>query len=313
MVSGRAILAGLLHHLPKDRLRHLLLLVRPETISRWHREPLRRRHAATCVPRRRGRPRTIRSIRAMVLRLARENAPWRYRRIHGELAALGIKVAACTVCEILREHGIPPAPERQKTTRADFLRNQAKALLACNLFEVRTLTGARPYVFAVIEHTTRRIRVLGATAHPTGDWIVQLGRNLLMDLEDAGSRAQFLTRDRDSKFTAAFDALMTDAGLKVVTTGIRMPRMNSLAERWIQACRRELLDRTLIWNQSHLLHTLRAYESFYNEHRPQRALEQAAPCRPLPPPITQQAQLAHLAVHRRDRLSGTLHEHQHAA
>ncbi|MCG0284534.1 transposase [Streptomyces sp. PSAA01] len=104
-----------------------------------------------------------------------------------------------------------------------------------------------------------------------------------------------------------------DAGLKVVTTGIRIPRMNSLVERWIQTCRRELLDRTLIWNQSHLLHALREYESFYNEHRPHRALEQAAPCRPLPTPITQQAQLAHLAVHRGDRLGGTLHEYQHAA
>ncbi|MFE2183722.1 integrase core domain-containing protein [Streptomyces sp. NPDC059455] len=311
--SDRAVLAGLLHHLSKDRLRHLLLLVRPETVLRWHRELLRRRHAVTCVPRRRGRPRTFRSIRALVLRLARENVSWGYRRIHGELAALGIKVAASTVWEILRDHGIPPAPERQSTTWADFLRGQAEALLACDLFEVRTLTGARLYVFAVTEHATRRIRVLGATAHPTAEWIVQLGRNLLMDLEDADSKAKFLIRDRDSKFTAAFDALMTDAGLKVVTTGIRIPRMNSVMERWIQTCRRELLDRTLIWNQSHLLHVLREYEFFYNEHRPHRALEQAAPCRPLPTPITQQAQLTHLEVHRRDRLGGTLHQYQHAA
>ncbi|AEM85955.1 integrase core domain-containing protein [Streptomyces violaceusniger] len=311
--SDRAILAGLLHHLPKDRLRHLLLLVRPDTVLRWHRNLLRRRHATTCVPKRRGRPRTIRSIRALTLRLARENASRGYRRIHGELAALGIRVAASTVWEILREHGVPPAPARQSTTWADFLRSQAKALLACDLFEVRTLTGARLYVFAVIEHTTRRIRILGATAHPTAEWIVQLGRNLLMDLEDAGARARFLIRDRDSKFTTAFDVLMADAGLKVVTTGIRIPRMNSVMERWIQTCRTELLDRTLIWNQSHLLHALREYESFYNEHRPHRALEQAAPCRPLPAPITQQAQLAHLKIDRRDRLGGTLHEYGRAA
>ncbi|MBP2067530.1 transposase [Streptomyces iranensis] len=139
--SDRAILAGLLHHLPKDRLRHLLLLVSPETVLRWHRELLRRRHAATCVPRRRRHPRTIPSIRVLVLRLARENAAWGYRRIHGELAVLGIKVAASTVWEILREHGIPPAPERQSTTWGDFLRSQAKALLACDLFDVRTLRG----------------------------------------------------------------------------------------------------------------------------------------------------------------------------
>lgn len=143
----RAVLAGLLHHLPGEQLRRLLLLVRPDTILRWHRDLLRRRHAATCVPQRRGRPPTVRSIRALVLRLARENPSWGYRRIHRELAALGIKVAASTIWEILREHGIPPARERTSTTWADFLRSQADALLACDLFEVRTLTGARLYVF----------------------------------------------------------------------------------------------------------------------------------------------------------------------
>ncbi|MFF1568177.1 integrase, partial [Streptomyces sp. NPDC058293] len=168
--TDRAVLAGLLHHLPMGRLRHLLLLVRPDTIMRWHRDLLRRRHAANCAPRRRGRPPTVRSIRALVLRLAHENSSWGYRRIHGELVTLGIKVAASTVWEILREHGIPPAPEREGTTWADFLRSQADALLACDFFETRTMAGARLYVFAVIEHATRRIRILGVTAHPTADW-----------------------------------------------------------------------------------------------------------------------------------------------
>ena len=309
----RAVLAGLLHHIPKEKLRNLLLLVRPDTVLRWHRDLLKRRHAATCTPKRRGRPPTVRSIRALVVRLARENASWGYRRIHGELAALGIKVAASTVWEILRERGIPPSPERQSTTWADFLRSQADALLACDLFETRTLTGARLYVFAVIEHATRRIRILGATAHPTAEWVVQLGRNLVMDLENAGSRARFMIRDRDSKFTQAFDAVLADAGLKIVTSGIRMPRMNSTMERWIQTCGRELLDRTLIWNQRHFLHALREFESFYNGHRPHRALRQAAPLRPLPAPINEPGQITHLDVHRRDRLSGTLREYQHAA
>jgi putative transposase len=280
--TDRAILAGLLHHLPMDKLRQPLLLVRPETVLRWHRNLLNRRHAASGVPKRRGRPPTARSIRALVLRLARENPSWGYRRVHGELAALGIKIAASTVWEILKEHGIPPAPERQNITWADFLRGQADALLACDFFETRTLTGARLYAFAVIEHSTRRIRILGATAHPTAQWVVQLGRNLVMDLEDAGSNARFLIRDRDSKFTPAFDAVLADAGIEIVKSGIRMPRMNSIMERWIQTCRRELLDTTLIWNQNHLLHALGELQSFYNDHRPHRTLKQAAPLRPLP-------------------------------
>ncbi|GAB2744278.1 hypothetical protein GCM10027072_45240 [Streptomyces bullii] len=126
---------------------------------------------------------------------------------------------------------------------------------------------------------------------------MQLGRNVVMDLEDAGSKARFLIRDRDSRFTQAFDAVLADAGLNVITTGIRMPRMNSLIERWIQTCRREFLDSTLIWNHSHLLHALREFESFYNGHRPHRALMQAAPLRHLPAAISEPGQIEHLEIH----------------
>ncbi|QIY69672.1 integrase core domain-containing protein [Streptomyces sp. RLB1-33] len=301
--DDRLLLAGLLHHLPVEKLRRLLLLVRPDTILRWHRDLLKQRHAASCVPPRRGRPRTARSIHALVLRLAKENPNWGYRRVHGELAALGIRGAASTVWEIFKEHGIDPAPQRDHSTWAAFLRGQAEAILACDFFEIRTLTGARLYVFAVIEHATRRIRVLGATAHPTAAWVVQSGRNLVMDLEDARARAKFMIRDRDSKFTAAFDAV----------SGVRMPRMNSIMERWVQTCRRELLDRTLIWNERHLLHALREFEQFYNGHRPHRTLGQAAPLRELPEPVIDPEQITRLDVRRHDRLGGVLHEYRHVA
>lgn len=194
--TDRAILAGLPHHLPTDKLRRLPLPVRPDTILRRHRNLLKQHHAATCTPKRRGHPPTVRPIRAPVLRLARENSSWGYRRIHGELATPGIKAAASTVWEILKEHGTPPAPERHSTTWADIPRGQTGALLACDFFETRTPTGAHPYVFAVIEHSTRRIRILGATTHPTAQWVMQLGRNLPMDLEDAGSKTRFLIRFR---------------------------------------------------------------------------------------------------------------------
>jgi putative transposase len=171
----------------------------------------------------------------------------------------------------------------------------------------------RLYVFAVIEHATRRVRILGATAHPTATWTTQLAGNLAMDLQDAGTTVKYLVRDRDSRYTAAFDAVFHGDGITIVKTGIRVPRMNAIMERWVRSCRAELLDRTLIVNQAHLLHALHEYETFYNQHRPHRTLRAAAPLRPLPQPITEADQLDHLDIRRRDRLGGILHEYRHAA
>jgi putative transposase len=109
-----------------------------------------------------------------------------------------------------------------------------------------------------------------------------------MDLEDAGSKAKYLIRDRDGTFPALFDAVLADAGIKVVLSGIQTPRMNSIMQRWVQTCRHELLDRTLIWNQRHLLHALHEFESFYNGHRPHQGLANARPLHPLPAPIATQ-------------------------
>lgn len=193
---------------------------------------MKQRHARACRPKRPGRPPTVRSIRVLILRLVRENPSWGYRRVHGELAALGIKISASTVWEVLKAEGIDPAPDRSTTTWADFLRSQAGALLACDFIETVTLTGQRQYILAVIEHASRRVRVLGATAHPTAHWVGQAARNLVMDLEDAGAAVSYLIRDRDAKFPAVFDQILGDAGIKVVLSGIRMPRMNSIMERW---------------------------------------------------------------------------------
>jgi putative transposase len=233
--------------------------------------------------------------------------------VHGELLVLGVKVAASTVWEILRDAGIDPAPGRADSTWAGFLRSQAEALLACDFLETVTLSGVRMYVLAVIEHRTRRIRILGATVHPTASWVTQAARNLVMDLQDAGCRARFLIRDRDGKFPELFDAILADAGVEVVLTGVRMPRMNAIMERWVQTCRRELLDRTLIWNQRHLLHALREFEAFYNGHRPHQGIANARPLNPLPPPIADPDQIARLDVRRHRRLGGILNEYRQAA
>lgn len=133
-----------------------------------------------------------------------------------------------------------------------------------------------------------------------------------MDLQDAGCRARFLIRDRDGKFPELFDAILADAGVEVVLIGVRMPRMNAIMERWVQTCRRELLDRTLIWNQRHLLHALRKFEAFYNGHRPHQGIANARPLNPLPPPIADPDQIAHLDVRRNRRLDGILNEYRQA-
>src|SRR5437588_2620703 len=283
--ADRALLATLLSAIPKARRHGLRLLVTPDTILRWHRDIIRRRWAARSMRGKTGRPATRRNIRALVLRLARENPGWGYRRIHGELAGLGVKIAASTAWEILKKAGIDPAPRRTCPTWPQFLRSQAGVILACDFFTADLLDGTQAYVLAVIEHATRRIRILGVTLHPTGDWTAQQARNLIMDLGEQACRVKFMIRDRGSNYTTAFDAVLADAGIRIVLCNVRTPRMNAIAERWIGGCRRELLDRTLIWNQAHLRRILREYETHHNRHRPHRSLDSATPLKPLPEPV----------------------------
>jgi putative transposase len=245
-----------------------------------------------------------------VLRLARENESQGYRRVHGELAAPGVTVAPSTVWQIRKDAGIGPAPRRDGPGWAGFLRSQAQAILALGFFTAGLLNGTKVHVLAVIEHGSRRARVLGATEHPVQSWVAQQARNLLMDLDDAGIRARFVLHDRDASFNAAFDADFQSAGITVIHPAVQVPRMNSLIERWTGSCRRELLDRTLIWNQRHLMIVLREYEDSCNTHRPHRTLKQAAPFRPLPDSVTD---LDHFRVQRRDRAGGILHEYHLAA
>ena len=304
--ADRALIATLLAVIPKAPRHGLRLLVTPDTILRWHRDIIRRRWAARSRRGKTGRPATRRSISALVLRLARENPSWGYRRIHGELAGLGVGVSASTVWEILKKAGIDPAPRRSGPAWSLFLRSQAEAILACDFFTADLLDGNQAYVLAVIEHATRRIRILGVTLHPTGEWTAQQARNLLMDLGEQAHRVKFMIRDRGSNFTAAFDAVLADAGIQTVLCNVRTPRMNAIIERWIGGCRRELLDLTLIWNQAHLRRILRAYETHHNQHRPHRSLNSAAPMKPLPEPVD----LNRYRVRRQTRIGCLINEYR---
>jgi putative transposase len=304
--ADRGLLAALLGVIPKARRHGLRPLVTPDTILRWHRDIVRRRWAARSMSGKIGRPVTRRNIQALVLRLARENPGWGYRRIHGELAGLGVKIAASTVWGILKTNGIDPAPRRTGPSWSQFLRSQAEAILACDFFIVDLLDGTQAYVLTVIEHATRRIRILGLTRHPTGEWTAQQARNLTMDLGDEAHRVKFMIRDRGSNFTAAFDAVLGGAGFRTVLCNVQTPRMNAIAERWIGGCRRELLDRTLAWNQAHLRRILREYEAHYNQHRPHRSLNAAAPLKPLPELID----LEQYHIRRQTRIGGLINEYR---
>jgi len=304
--ADRALIAALLEVIPRSRRAGLRLTVTPETVLRWHRDIVRRRWRQKSQHNQPGRPATHRNIRSLVCRLAKENPGWGYRRIHGELAGLGIKLAPSTVWEILHRARIGPAPRRAGPTWAEFLRGQADAILATDFFTVDLLDGTTAYVLAVIEHASRRIRILGASTHPNNAWVTQQARNLLMDLQERPKAVKFLIRDRDTKFTAAWDAVFTAAGIRTVRSPMQAPRANAIMERWIGSCRREVLDRTLIWNQRHLLQVLREYETHHNENRPHRSLQQATPLRPLPERVVD---LDALRVQRRDRIGGVIHEY----
>jgi transposase len=227
--------------MPAGRLAAMRLIVTPATILRWHRDIVRRRWARLSRRGRPGRPPTRRNVRPVVLRLARENESWGSRRVHGELAAPGITVAPSTVGQILKDAGIDPAPRRHGPGWAEFLRSQAQAILALDVFTADLLKGTKVHVLAVTGHGNRRVRVVGATEHPVWSWVIQQARNLLMDLGDAGTRAKFVLHDRDTSFTQASGAVFRAAGIRVSRSAVQAPRMNSITERWIGSCRRELL------------------------------------------------------------------------
>jgi putative transposase len=237
--------------------------------------------------------------------MARDNPGWGYRRIHGELTGLGYKLAPSTVWQILKDAGIDPAPRRSGQDWRTFLAGQAKTMLATDFFHVDTLLLRRLYVLFFIEHGTRRVHLAGITAHPTGEWVAQQAHNLLTNLENQADGLKFLIRDRDAKSTAAFDAVFTAIGVRILKTPVQAPRANAIAERWVGSARRECLDRMLITSERHLRLVLDEYADHYNMHRPHRSLRQNPPAARVHPP----AEASHMRVLRRDRLASLIHEY----
>jgi putative transposase len=236
--ADRALLAALSRVLPRRRWSSFL--VTPDTILRWHRRLVTRKW--TQPDRRVGRPPLADHMLALILRLARENPRWGYRRIQGELKKLGIRVSATTIRTVLRDGGLRPAPRRTSVTWRAFLRAQAMGIVATDFFTVETVCLKTLSVLFVIELHTRRVRVAGVTDHPNGPWVVQRARerSIAMALEGAAA-PRFLLRDRDAKFTRAVDDVFAADGIQVITTPMQAPNANAVAERWVRTVRRECL------------------------------------------------------------------------
>ena len=246
--ADRVVLAVLSRLLPRSRWS--TFFVTPATLLRWHRELVARRW--TYPHARPGRPPVNAQVRELVLRLAAENPTWGHRRIQGELAGLGYPVAASTVWKILHNAEVDPAPRRSGPTWKQFLTAQAQTILACDFFTVDTVLLKRLYVLFFVEIASRQVHVVGVTAHPTGAWVAQQARNLLMDLDQRAAGLRFLLPDRDTKFTAIFDTVFTAEGIDVIKTPPQAPQANAFAERWVGTVRRECTDRILIVGERHL-------------------------------------------------------------
>jgi putative transposase len=305
--ADRMLLAALAKLLPRERW--AVFLATPATLLRWHRELIARRWTYPPTGDRRG---VGEEIVALVVWLARESPRWGYVRIVGECGSLGVRVSATSVRRILRRHGLGPAPRRGGTTWSQFLRTQAGGLLATDFFTVETVGMIRLYALFVVEVQRRTVHLMGITAYPTGGWVAPQARNLLMDLDGQAHRFRYLIRDRDAKFTAAFDAVFTAAGIEVVKIPPRAPRANAYAERWVRTVRSECLDWTLVWNQRQLHRVLTEYLRHYNSVRPHRSLDLRPP-RPARPLTLVEPGSTQPLVQRVDELGGLIHEYRRAA
>jgi putative transposase len=302
--ADRALLAAASRVLPTRR--RASLFVRPETVLAWHRKLVARRWT---YPRRIGRPQTQSEIRSLVIRLAKENPTWGYRRIQGELHGLRIKVAPSTVWAILRQAGIDPAPRRAGLSWREFLRAQAKGIIACDFVTVDTVFLRRLYVLFFIEIGTRRVLFSGVTSNPDASWVTQQARNLVSRWDTFPFR--FLIRDRDAKFPGAFDEVFRSEGTKIIRTPIKAPLANAFSERFVGTLRRECLDPILIFGRGHLESCLRVYIEHYNGHRPHRALHMEPPA-PRRPSVAA-PEISSGPVLRRALLGGLIHEYERAA
>jgi putative transposase len=302
--SDRALLAALARILPRGLRGHRI--VSPRTLLAWHHRLIKEKWTQPPEP---GRPPLSEELRDLIIRLGSENPRWGARRVHGELHRLGYQVSAATVRRVLRAAGLGPAPRRHAARRewAAFLKTQASGLLATDFFHIDTIALQRLYALFVMEVRTRTVHILGVTAHPTAAWATQQARQLLWHLGEHTADFSHLIRDRDAKFTAAFDAVFASEGIAVAKTPPRRPNCNPHAERFIRSVREECTNRLLIYDRRHAEKILHDYARHFNSHRPHQGRNQLVP---LDDPNV--VPLAAARIERRQAVTGLINEYHRA-
>jgi len=285
-----------------NAIKHLIGIDSPRTFQRW----LGAEQPSAPKPGKPRRPRTEAEIRDLVLRLARETC-WGYTRILGELKKLGVRaICRSTVINILKEHGLDPGPQRGLGTWDEFLKRHAATLWATDFFSKQVWTKAGLvdcFVLCFIHLGSRRVYVSGLTAQPDRAWMIQQARNLAMNFAEQPVKPTMLLRDYDGKFAPEFDAILEAEGVTVKKVGPHAPNLNACAERWVQSCRREMLDHFVVFGEDHLRHLVAEYVAYYNEERAHQAKDSLLLTGLPPPPVSP---LVVEEVGCRERLGGLL-------
>ena len=302
--DDRSLLGAIARALPRPR--RVGWIVTPETLLRWHRRRIARHWTQPARSPR--RPPTSNELRRLIIAMATENPTWGYRRICGELVGVGHRIAASTVSQILKDNEIDPAPGRSSVAWSVLLRSQAA--VACDFACIDTALLRRYYLLFFIDVSTKKVLFAAITAHPTGAWTTHPARNLFLRHANPLARCRALVPDRASQFVDGFDEIFHTEHIKILKTPIRTPVANAFAETWIGTLRRQLLDRTVIWNQQQLKRIVVDYIAHYNQHRPHRSLDQRPPrpetTSPSPPPPP-------LHVVKSTRCDGLINEYRNAA
>jgi len=264
-------LADIGYRLGRKALEDVANAAKPDTILGWYRKLIARKFDGSKARRDPGRPRTEPELEQLVVRMAKENVGWGYDRIVGALANLGYTLSDETVANILRRHGIPPAPERKHTTTwKDFIRAHMDVLAGTDFFtvEVLTLHGlVTYYVLFFIHLESRRVEVAGITPHPNEAWMQQIARNVTMDEWGFLESRRYLIHDRDTKFTDSFRAIVRSSGVEPLKLPARSPNLNAYAERWVKSVKDECLSKLIFFGEASLRRALRNYVTHYHRER----------------------------------------------